>query len=505
MFIRQKNNKSGTVSIQIIDKSRGKYRVVKTIGSSIDPLELDRLNLLAKSELIRLAPQLDINFNIDKEKELVDLFYKSIDKIRLVGPELILGKLFDEIGFNGIKDELFRHLVITRLCYPVSKLKTTDYLFKYKGISIDVERIYRYLDKLHNKQKGRVQEISYLHTLKILEGAISVVFYDVTTLYFEIEDPDDLRIAGFSKDGKNQNPQILLGLLVSIDGYPLAYEIFEGNKYEGHTMLPVIEAFKTKYRLKDLVVVADAGLLSDDNILELKSNNYEYILGARPKNEKRSLQSQILDLKLENGQCEELEIDSETRLIISYSQARAKKDKSNRKRGLEKLERAIKTGRLSKKNINNRGYNKYLKLEGEVSISIDYEKFNDDEKWDGLKGYQTNTKLDKDQVIAQYGKLFLIEKAFRVSKSDLRIRPIFHRLRNRIEAHICIAFCAYKIYKELERQLKLAKAKWSPEKAIDIAKTIFEITIIMPFSKNIESRLHLPNEEQMDLLDLFRK
>jgi len=504
MFIRQKNNKSGTVSIQIIDKSRGRYKTVKTIGTSMDPLELDRLNAQAKSELISLSRQLDINFNIDREKELIDLFFKGIDKIRLVGPELILGKLFDEIGFNGIKEELFRHLVITRLCNPVSKLKTTDYLFKYKGISIDVERIYRYLDKLHDKQKERVQEISYAHTLRILDNAISVVFYDVTTLYFEIEDPDDLRVTGFSKEGRHQNPQILLGLLVSIDGYPLAYEIFEGNKYEGHTMLPVLEAFKTKYNLKDLVVVADAGLLSDGNIIELKSKNYQYILGARLKSEKRSFQSQILALKLENGQCEELEIDPETRLIVSYSEAREKKDKSNRHRGLEKLERAIKTGRLSKKNINNRGYNKYLKLDGKVSISIDYEKFNGDDKWDGLKGYVTNTNLDKDQVITQYGKLFLIEKAFRISKSDLRIRPIFHRLRNRIEAHICIAFCAYKIYKELERQLKLAGAKWSPEKAIDIANTIFEITIILPFSKTIEARLHLPNDEQVELLNLFK-
>lgn len=504
MFIRQKNNKSGTVSIQIIDKSKGRYKVLKTIGSSSHPLELDRLNSQAKFELIQMSQQLDLNFNIDREKELIDLFFKGIDKIRLVGPELILGKLFDEIGFNGIKDELFRHLVITRLCYPVSKLKTTDYLFKYKGISVDVERIYRYLDKLHNKQKDKIQKISYSHTLKILDGAINIVFYDVTTLYFEIEDPDDLRIAGYSKDGKHQNPQILLGLLVSIDGYPLAYEIFEGNKYEGHTMIPVIEAFKKKYQLKDLVVVADAGLLSDSNIIELQSKNYEYILGARPKNEKRTLQSQILDLRLENGQCEEIAIDQGTRLIISYSQARAKKDKLNRQRGLEKLERAVKTGRLSKKNINNRGYNKYLKLEGKASISIDYDKFSGDGKWDGLKGYVTNTKLTKDQVIEQYRSLWTIEKAFRVSKSDLRIRPIFHRLKNRIEAHICIAFCAYKIYKELERQLKLAGAKWSPEKAIDIAKTIFEITIIMPYSKTIEARLHLPNDEQIGLLDLFR-
>ena len=469
----------------------------------MDPLELDRLNLLAKAELNRLSQPFDLNFDNDKESELVELFFKGIEKISLVGPELILGKLFDEIGFNSIKDELFRHLVITRLCNPASKLKTTDYLFKHQGISIEVDRIYRYLDKLHSKQKDRIQEISYNHTSKILDNAISVVFYDVTTLYFEIEDQDDLRIAGFSKEGKHQNPQILLGLLISIDGYPLAYEIFEGNKYEGHTMLPVIEAFKTKYRLKHLVVVADAGLLSEENITELQSRNYEYILGARLKSEKRSLQSQILALKLENGQCQELEIDQETRLIISFSQARSIRDKSNRNRGLQKLERAIKTGKLSKKNINNRGYNKYLKLDGKVDVSIDYDKFNDDDKWDGLKGYVTNTKLDKDQVIEQYGNLWKIEKAFRISKTDLRIRPIYHRLRPRIEAHICIAFCAYKIYKELERQLKSVKAKWSPEKAIDIANTIFEISIILPFSRKKEARLHLQNKEQIELLKLF--
>src|ERR1019366_9065397 len=170
---------------------------------------------------------------------------------------------FDEIGFNNIKDELFRHLVLTRLCYPVSKLKTTDYLFKYKGITIDVESIYRYLDKLNSKQKELIQEISYSHTLQVLNN--------------EIEQEDELRKTGFSKDGKHQNPQIVLGLLVSVGGYPLAYELFEGNKFEGHTMLPVIDTFKTKYNIKELVVIADAGLMSNDNIAELQSKNYQYI------------------------------------------------------------------------------------------------------------------------------------------------------------------------------------------------------------------------------------
>ena len=331
-----------------------------------------------------------------------------------------------------------------------------------------------------------------------------MVFYDVTTLYFEVEDQDDLRKTGFSKDGKHQHPQIVLGLLVSVDGYPLAYDIFEGNKFEGHTMMPVLESFRTKFKLDKLVVIADAGLLSEDNIEQLQSKQYEYILGARIKNESQAIKEQILALKLENGQSTVFNKDEQSKLIISYSDARAKKDAANRKKGLEKLERTINSGRLTKQSINNRGYNKYLKLDGQVKVTIDYEKYKADGKWDGLKGYLTNTGMTTDEVIGNYKNLWKIEKAFRISKTDLRIRPIYHRLRRRIEAHLCIAFCAYKIYKELERQLKEKKTDMSPEKAIDILKTIFKITITMPYSKTKQSRLYLPNQEQQTLLNMFK-
>lgn len=421
----------------------------------------------------------------------------------LVGPELLLGKLFDEIGFDTIKEDLFRHLVITRLCYPASKLKTIDYLFKHKGISIDVESVYRYLDKLHSKQKEKVQEISYAHTRRILNKELNLVFYDVTTLYFEAEQEDELRKTGFSKDGKHQQPQIVLGLLVSTGGYPLAYEIFEGNKFEGHTMLPVIEAFKSKYELKELVVIADAGLMSNDNILELQNKNYQYIIGARIKNESKIVQNKILNAVLKNGESVAIVKDENSRIIISYSDGRATKDAANRKRGLEKLKKNLAKGRLTKQHINNRGYNKYLKLEGEVKITINEERYQDDSKWDGLKGYATNSPLTKDEIIENYNQLWQIEKAFRISKTDLRIRPIFHRLKRRIEAHICIAFCAYKIYKELDRQLKIKKAEISPEKAIDIAKTIFRITIQTNLSNTLHSRLYIDKDEQRHLLKLF--
>jgi transposase len=157
------------------------------------------------------------------------------------------------------------------------------------------------------------------------------------------------------------------------------------------------------------------------------------------------------------------------RLIISYSDKRASKDKYNRERGLKRLEKQLKYGKLTKSYINNRGYNKYFKMDGDVKISIDREKFEKDAQWDGLNGYLTNSTLSKDEIIENYSHLWKIEKAFRVSKYDLKIKPIYHRLQRRIEAHITINFVAYKVYKKLERQLE-KKATISPENAIEIAE-----------------------------------
>ena len=416
---------------------------------------------------------------------------------------MLLGKLFTDIGFSAIKDELFKKLVLARLCYPVSKLKTVDYLRRYEGFETNETAIYRYLDKLNTLQKRTVQNISYKHTLKVLNNNVQLIFYDVTTLYFEAEQEDDLRKTGFSKDGKHQQPQIVLGLLVSTGGYPLAYEIYNGKKYEGDTMLPVLNLFKRKYKLQNLVVVADAGLLSNKNIESLRNNGYQYILGARIKNESKAITTQIQSLQLENGISATLQKDNNTKLIISYSLARAKKDNANREKGIAKLEKQIKTGKLTKTQINNKGYNKFLKMNGEIKIVVDKSKIAADKKWDGLKGFITNTTLSKEVVIENYGHLWQIEKAFRVAKTDLKIRPVYHYSKPRIEAHICLAFVAYKIYKELERQLKEKQTTISPEKAIEIAKSIYSIQAIKPNSKVVFEKTLLLNDEQRNLIKLF--
>ena len=442
-------------------------------------------------------------FDFEQVDELFDQFLTSISSIRIIGPSLLLGGIFDAIGFNAIPDELFRKLVLARLCYPVSKLKTSEYLRRYEGYITDEDQIYRYLDKLNKMQKRQIQCISYKHTLQVLNQQISVVFYDVTTLYFEIKQEDELRKPGFSKDGKHQNPQILLGLLVSAGGYPLAYDIFQGSKFEGHTMMPVLNLFRRKYKLNGLAVVADAGLLSAGNIDALRLNGYQYILGARLKNEPANIKKAILDLALKDGQSAELLRNDGSRLIINYAQARAIKDNDNRQRAIRRLEKMLKTGKLTKSQINNKGYNRLLKMEGEINVLLDPEKIAVDSRWDGLKGYITNTTLTIQEIITNYGHLWQIEKAFRIAKTDLSVRPIYYRLQRRIEAHICIAFTAYKVYKELERILKEKKSTLSPEKAIEIAKTIYCINAIKPKSRQPVAKIIITSDEQRNLANLF--
>jgi transposase len=505
MFLRKKKNKSGSISVQVISKAGGRYKVVKTIGSGRTEQEIEKIYYLGKQEIERLSFQPKLF--ISETDTIVDGIFESLSNanIRVVGPELIFGKIYDKIGFNEIEEDLLRHLVISRLAFPLSKLKTIDYLYRYQGISLNKDTVYRFLDKLNSKLKDRIEQITFKYTKQILGGNISVVFYDMTTLYFEASDEDDLRKTGFSKDGKHSNPQIFLGLLVGLGGYAIGYDIFEGNTYEGHTLIPFLEKISTKFNLQKPVVVADSGLLSKDNIEALERGDYQYIIGARIKNESKLVKEKILETKLKDRQIKRIKKSESSRIIISYSDKRAKKDAHNREQGLKRLEKRISSGKLTKSNINNRGYNKYLKLQGEIAIEIDYEKYKKDSEWDGLKGYITNSKLSNKQIIENYSHLWHIEKAFRMSKTDLRIRPIYHRLHNRIEAHICISFTAYTVYKELERILYKEKSNLSLEKSKELTHNMYEITYTLPESKHTKSKLLKMDDEQAELFQIVMK
>ena len=505
MFVRKKKNKSGSISIQIIQKVGRTNKLVQTVGSSWDELTIEKLLTKAKRLIPSLQKQQSFHFLNDEDESILN-FTKTLSNanIKAVGAELTFGALFDSIGFNVIHDQLFKDLVLSRIIYQGSKLKLTEYLRRFEHRDISIQRIYRFLDKLSHKYKSQVEAIAFKHTQKIL-GQITVVFYDMTTLYFEASDEDDFRRIGFSKDGKFQNPQIMLGLLVGEKGYPIGYELFEGNTFEGKTLLPILEKFQKKFDLVKPIIIADSGLLSRANITSLKEKNYQYIIGARIKNSTDEIAQKILNLKLcEDGHNALIKKDDGDNLIITYTEKRAKKDAHNRKKGLTRLEKKVSSGKLSKDKINARGYNKYLTLKNEVNVAIDYDKYNADASWDGLKGYITNTSLSVDAVIESYSNLWHIEKAFRMSKSDLEIRPIYHFTKRRIEAHISISFVAYTVYKELERLLYKYEAPFSVQKARDIIKNIYQIEIELPNSKHKEKVLLNMDEEQQLLLQIVQ-
>ena len=502
MFIRKKPNKSGTTSVQIIKKVGRSNRIVKTIGCGTTAEELEVLERRARTELEMLRPQLSFSFDMsDREMSVVELVKTC--RVYAVGPELILGKIFDHLGFSFIPDELFKDIVLARLVYPTSKLRTTEYLLHHTGKDVQVARIYRFLDRLGCQYKEEVERLSFNYTKRVL-GDVVVAFYDMTSLYFEAEREDDLRRIGFSKDGKFQHPQIMLGLLVGIDGYPIGYDIYEGNTFEGDTLIPALKKVQERFGLTRPTVIADSALLSRKNLNALDEEGYQYIIGARIKNEDSETKAKILELgaRLDNRESKVFRRKDGKRLILNFSETRAKKDAANREKGITRLKRNISSGKLTKGSINSRGYNKFLALEGDVTITLDQKRIEEDKAWDGLKGYITNSRMTPEEVVSNYRQLWKIERAFRISKTDLRIRPIYHRKRNRIEAHICVSFVAYTIFKELERQLALKQSALSPQRALDIMKTIYQVELYMPDSRKYHRQFTQLTPEQTMLLDL---
>ena len=505
MFVRKKRNPSGVVSVQIIDKSQGRYHVVKTIGSSSDTSTIESLNLEGKKWISSCLGEQDIFNAYNKaieERQFTEYLLSNVGNILLNGEQLILNNIFRLTGFDLIEDKIFRQLVIARLSRPMSKAATVEYLKSHFDEDAQLHRIYRYLDKLYNTQQEKIQQISVEHTLRILGGKIGLLFYDVTTLYFEADYGDELRETGFSKDGKHSQPQIVLGLLVSKDGYPLSYSVFNGSQYEGHTMLPVVEDFVQRFNLDEFIVVADSGLMNQRNVALLESGNYKYIIGARIKNESNEIKAWALSLEKHDGQFNETQ-KGQTRLIVGYSENRAKKDRYNRDKGVKRLEKVYRSGNITKENINKRGYNKFLEISDNVKVAINRGRIEQDEKWDGLKGYLTNTDLAAKEVYEQYSGLWSVERAFRITKGTLEMRPMFHFTPKRIEAHVCICFAAYKVYKELERVLKINRINMSVDKVLGIAKTITTIKINLPVSGNTLSKTMLLTTRHRSIAMLF--
>ncbi|MCM1116103.1 MAG: IS1634 family transposase [Pseudoflavonifractor sp.] len=385
----------------------------------------------------------------------------------------------------------------------MSKMATVDYLKSHFDEDVELSKIYRYLDKLYNSQRDTVQKISVEHTFSVLGGRVEMLFYDVTSLYFESFREDDLRSPGFSKDGKTAETQIILGLLVCENGYPLSYSIFNGAQYESYTMIPIIDDFKQRFGLDDFIVVADSGFMIRRDIELLRSGGHSFIVGGRIKKYGKDETEWILSLPHEDGLFHERRLPNGDRLIVTYSSKRASKDAYNRTKGVERLKKAYSSGKITKDKINKHGYSKFLTINNDVTVSIDEGKIKEDEKWDGLKGYITNTSLEPSEVVAQYRGLWVVERAFRVSKGTLETRPIFHFTERRIEAHVCLCFVAFKVYKELERIACKLKLGMSADTVLKIAKTITTVRLRLPLNDKFITKTMMLTPAQRSLKPLF--
>jgi len=507
LHIREKKNSSGTISIQIIDRKNRGYKVVETVGCVKNDKEKQLCLEIAATRLEELNKKLYPTL-FDKSAQDDHLEFLSLSNKELIptGDELIYGKLFKELGchridLDGKKLKLFKALVISRLLYPGSKLYLIDYLAYFKHEHIDKNRIYRFLDTLYQEKiKNQIETCIFNHTQKVMDNTITVTFYDVTTLYFESESEDDLRRIGFSKEGKLARPQILLGLFTTLQGYPLSYEVYEGNKYEGHTLIDILKKFQAKFQLKNKpIVVADRGMLNNANIAYLEQNGYKYILAYKIKNISSELKKKIANLIFTNDHVihtieyekeisykdnddKKQTLDIKQNLILTYSSKRAKKDKITRQKAIEKIQTTLTKKKITKSDLKLSYYAKYLDMDDKCAIQykLNPDKVELDAKLDGIKGFATNDfTLKADDVIAHYQNQYDVEKAFRISKTDLQIRPIYHRVETRIKAHILISFVSYAIYKEFERRLKRHKVSFdfSGKLLRDIIKHMYALNV----------------------------
>jgi len=507
MFVRVKKSSSRkSTAVQIVDGYRDpitgkvKQRVIRHIGYATGEEELKSLKELGehlKAELIEqkqpgfFSPesmaQMSIDGQEEKDSKAEDYTVDDVRKLRteqknITGIHDIYGKVFDSLGFDKIlsnparkvhSQKIIRDIVLARIANPQSKRESVRFLEKNFGISLNLDSVYKAMNYIDDGTVDKIQEKSLATAKKLFKENIDVLFYDVTTLYFESFTEDELKSKGFSKDNKFNEVQVMLSIFVTQKGIPVGYDLFPGSTYEGHTLLIALENLKKRFTIDKVVFVADSGMLNQDNLNLLQEHGYQYIVGARLKNMGAKMSEQIL---LEDGYTplsigdEEMkgkviQLSEERSLVVSHSEKRARKNAHDRQEAIRKLKKKLKKSTQVKSMLSNSGYKKYLILEGNNQIEVDQSKIDAESQWDGLHGVVTNIKtVNMTEVISHYRGLWQVEETFRVSKHDLKVRPIYHWTESKIKAHIALCFMALVCVRHLEYRINLTAEKMSPER-----------------------------------------
>lgn len=455
MKIRVVTTSSGARAVQIIKYHDYKRVILKHIGSAHTQKDLDELQIKANEWIKDYSSQLSI-FPDETPNNLLLLNHSTFIKVTYRLYYNTIHKLFANLGLNDLP-EILVDLVAIRIFQPASKLRSIELIEQLFGIKYSRKSYYKlapqYMSFKHEVERKIITYVESEYNFNY-----DFLFYDVTTLYFETFNEDELRKNGFSKDNKSQQPQILIALMVSKEGFPVAYEIFAGDTFEGHTIIPTIKDFIEKNKVQNFTVVADAAMISTENVVQLVKSKIKYIVGARLGNITDNLLDQI-DSKIirEDGKSIRIKTNNGY-LICSYSDVRYRKDKYEMEKQIEKAEAIIKQPSKNKKL-------KFTKTEAE-KIILNERLIIKTKKLLGIKGYYTNLSekdANNNTIISRYHELYKIEQAFRISKNDLQTRPIFHFKEDPIKLHILICFIATVLSKEIELKTGMSIRKFIDE------------------------------------------
>lgn len=479
MFIRKRKNPAGSTSIQIVQKIGSSLKIIKHIGTSSDPTTLSKLyseaqDILHNSPISLFDKMPDIG-SVLENIEIVDIHF--------VGFSEVFGSVFKKAGYHNLcLDTLLEYLVIARIAKPTSKLATSRWLSEKMGKIVSDDQIYRFMDTLDDDMERLVTDHTFNFVKNILGKTINIIFFDATTLHFETFKADKFRKTGFSKVGKHNQPQIVIGLMVTEEGLPIGYDVYPGNEFDGHTIRSALKRVSRRYNVKDVVFVADNAMMSKENVEIIDKANFKFIMAARIKSMSNFFKEQILDDSKYESNILDIDYGKSQRLVVTYSADRARKDRIDREKNLDQIKKRLtKRSKITKSKMGKIGKSKYLHVDGEAEVSINYQAVRADEVWDGLKGYMTNIPRDllsAEHVVSKYAELWQVEKAFRVSKGELNIRPIFHYKRKRIRAHILIVFMSLFVSRYTEILLK--ELGITTRRLVEILETVQEIYLTHP-------------------------
>ncbi|MFZ1703274.1 MAG: IS1634 family transposase [Saprospiraceae bacterium] len=470
---------SNAKAVQVVRYHQNKRVIMQHIGSAHSEQALNDLLVLADEWIKDFSSQLSI-FPDDNPSKLLHLHHSSFVGVKYRFFYQQIMALQHQIGLGDLP-ALLNDLVAMRIFEPASKLRSLVLMEQFFGIGHSRKTYYKIAPKcIELKQKIEEKILGFAKAHYAFN--YQLLFYDVTTLYFETFEEDELRKNGFSKDNKSQQPQILIALMVSKEGFPIAYEVFSGNTFEGHTIIPSIQNFIKNNAVKDLTVVADAAMISTENVKQLVLNKINYIVGARLGNISTSMLSTIdKSINREDGKSIRIKTDNGY-LVCSYSALRYRKDKYEMEKQIEKATQVIEKPSKGKKL-------KFTQTDG-MKISLNQALIEKTQKLLGLKGYYTNLETsvaDNSTIIQRYHELYRIEQAFRISKNDLQTRPIFHFKEQPIKLHILICFMALVVSKHIE-----LKTGVSIRKFIDESKKIVDGEIL----NHITNKIVTINAEQ---------